>query len=467
MVRKIHKPRLAEKKIMKNFSRFLNVPIFILLTGLTQAQDAERELTYNGEIGRIINENCVACHQEGGIGPMQFQTYDQVRPWAPLIQLKVASREMPPYAYDHGIGLQDLIGDWRLEQEEIDQIVSWVEQGAPLGDTDMSPPPYDLKDPAEWNFAAELGQPDLIVPSSSYDIPSSGNDLWSREFVDPGLTADRCIKAIQVKPRGDASAVVHHANSSVWLPNEDEVLENYGMLTEYAMGKWGEMVPDGVCRTIPAGAQIQWNIHMYPGGVGATAQGEIIKDNVVEIGLWFHEEGYESGGGIYKQDLAQYNIQFEGANQRNAKMVIPPNGYGMTQGFHSFDHPVRIDSFQPHGHLRMNAASFEIFYPETGRTEQISQISNWSATWHHSHIYEPEVAPLVPTGAVLVLKQWYDNTANNPNNPDPDQWVYGGSRTGDEMSHAWIAVTHLDEEGFEKILAERKEREVNSLAGND
>ena len=82
----------------------------------------------------------------------------------------------------------------------------------------------------------------------------------------------------------------------------------------------------------------------------------------------------------------------------------------------------------------MNAASLEIFYPETGRTEEISQISNWSATWHHSHIYEPDVAPLVPAGAVLVLKQWYDNTADNPNNPDPDQWVYGGSRTGDEMT---------------------------------
>jgi hypothetical protein len=139
----------------------------------------------------------------------------------------------------------------------------------------------------------------------------------------------------------------------------------------------------------------------------------------------------------------------------------------MTQGFHTFDHPVRIDSFQPHGHLRMNAASLEIFYPETGRTEAISQISNWSATWHHSHIYEPDVAPLLPAGAVLVLKQWYDNTAANPNNPDPDQWVYGGSRTGDEMTHAWLAVTHLDEEGYEQLLAERAERDARAMAGTN
>jgi glutamate/tyrosine decarboxylase-like PLP-dependent enzyme len=66
------------------------------------------------------------------------------------------------------------------------------------------------------------------------------------------------------------------------------------------------------------------------------------------------------------------------------------------------------------------------------------------------------VAPLIPTGAVLVIKQWYDNTAGNPNNPDADQWVDGGSRTADEMSHAWIALTHLDEEGYEELVEERK-----------
>lgn len=445
----------------------LLVPFTPFVISSTASAQSADELVYNGEIGQIINENCVVCHQEGGIGPMQFETYEQIRPWAPLIQYKVANREMPPYAYDEHIGIQDLIGDWRLEQEEIDKIVAWVDAGSPMGDPENALPPPDLKDPNEWNFAAELGQPDLIIPSVPMDIPSTGNDLWNRHYVASGLTVDRCIKAVQVKPRGDAQAVVHHANSSVEVPNDQGERERYGMLTEYAMGKWGEMVPDGVCRTLPARSEILWNIHMFPGGVGATAQGEVIKDNVVEIGLWFHEEGYEASDEVYKQDLAQYNIQYDGAAIRNANMVIPPNGYSMTQGFHSFDHPIRIDSYQPHGHLRMNAASLEIYYPETGRTEEISQISNWSATWHHSHIFEPDVAPLVPSGAVLILKQWYDNTANNPNNPDPDQWVYGGSRTGDEMSHAWMAITHLDDEGYEELVAEREARMQRSLSGND
>jgi len=401
------------------------------------------EPTYTNGVANIINENCVVCHREGGVGPMTFESYEAVRPWAPLIQLKVANREMPPYAYDHGIGIQDLLGDWRLAQEDIDAVVDWVNAGAPYGDRDIVIQPPALSAPADWTFAADLGQPNLIIPSVPIDIPANGADLWSKHEVPTGLTTDRCIKAVQVKPRGDARAVVHHANSTVMVDGE-----RFGMLTEYAMGKWGEIVPEGVCRTLPANAQVSWDIHMFPGGVGATAQGLAVKDNVVEIGLWFHSDE-ESAELTYKQDLALYRVSDQ------ADIVIPPNGYLMTQGFHSFDHPVRLDSWQPHGHLRMNAASLEIFDPATGRTEQISQVSNWSATWHHSHLFAPSVAPLVPAGAVLVMKQWYDNTSDNPNNPDSDMWVVGGSRTGDEMTHNWIGVTHLDEEGYEALAAQR------------
>jgi mono/diheme cytochrome c family protein len=437
-----------------------------LLTLGIQAQavaqsHAGTDFTYNGEISRIINENCVVCHREGGIGPMQFESYEQVRPWAPLIQLKVANREMPPYAYDHGIGIQNLEGDWRLSQDDIDSVVAWVNQGSPQGDSDVIPAAIDLADPDEWNFARDLGQPDLVIPSVPMDIPANGNDLWSKHYVDTGLTTDRCIKAVQVKPRGDAKAVVHHANSNVEAPDEFGDFQRFGMLTEYAMGKWGELVPEGVCRTLPANSRVRWDIHMFPGGLGAMAPGAVIKDNVVEIGLWFHDDEYAAGEDIYEQDLSLYQISAQG------DIAIPPHGYYMTQAMHSFDHPVRLDSFQPHGHLRMNAASLEIFYPETGRTEAVSQISNWSATWHHSHIYETDSAPLVPAGAVLLLKQWYDNTDANPNNPDPDVWVLGGSRTADEMTHAWIAVTHLDDEGYERLVAEREEKENRAVAGND
>ncbi|HSH76293.1 MAG TPA: hypothetical protein VLA09_11465, partial [Longimicrobiales bacterium] len=221
----------------------------------------------------------------------------------------------------------------------------------------------------------------------------------------------------------------------------------------YAMGKLGELVPEGVCRILPADAYVLWDIHLFPGGLGAAAANEVIEDTVVELGIWLHPADYEYE---YKQDLALYGID-------ENELVIPPHGSHMASGFLSFDHPVRIDSFQPHGHLRLRSASLEVFYPETQRTEVISMISNWSAVWHQSHIYGEDSAPLLPAGAVLIMKQWYDNTENNPNVVDPDLWVDGGSRTADEMDHAWIAVTHLDEEGYQKLLEEREAAEQRRI----
>jgi hypothetical protein len=183
--------------------------------------------------------------------------------------------------------------------------------------------------------------------------------------------------------------------------------------------------------------------------------GEAIEDEVTELAFWLHPKGYEPE---HMQDLANYSLEGD--------LTIPPHGTAMVQGFHSFDHPVRIDSFQPHGHLRLRGASIEVFDPKTGEREVLSMISNLSAWWQHSHIYADDAAPLVPAGAVIILTHWYDNTENNPNNPDPEQWVYRGGRTADEMSHDWIAITHLDEQGYERLKADR-EAKRNQVAQED
>ena len=421
----------------------------------TFASSNDAELTYSADVASIIQENCTVCHRSGGIGPMELVTYEDVRLYAPLIKIKVRDRLMPPYYYDTDIGIQELQHDWRLSQEDINTVVAWVDQGAPLGDPADMPPPADLRATDEWSLAAEFGPPDLLAPSSPIDIPAEGLDVWYRPIVEiQGLpeNEERCIKALQVKPRGDAVTVVHHANSTFQLLQDDGSFRGTGArATEYAMGKLGEIIPDGVCRRIPAGSYVRWDIHMYPGGLGATAANAVIEDNVVELGIWLHPADYEYE---YRQDLVSYNFM-EGQRE----LLLPPNSGFMTQGFRSWDHPVRIDSFQPHGHLRLRSASLEVFYPQTGRTEIIGMVSNWSATWHQSHIFEDQVAPLIPTGAVVIMKQWFDNTSANPNNPDPDQWVDYGQRTADEMSHFWMAVSHLDEEGYEKIVEEREAAE--------
>jgi mono/diheme cytochrome c family protein len=416
------------------------------------------EVTYAKDVAPIMQNSCMVCHRPGGIGPMDLLTYEDARRYARRIREQVVNQLMPPYYYDRDIGIQDLEHDWRLSEEQIATIAAWVDQGAPLGDLADMPPPPNLIDTEEWVFTSDLGQPDVIVRSTPIDIPANGLDMWHRPIVPVGITTDRCIRAIEVKPAGDAKGVVHHANSTFQRLKEDGGFEGTGdRASEYAMGKLGELIPDGVCRVAPANSYIAWDIHLFPGGMGAAAANDVLRGNVVEMGLWLHPEDYEYE---YKQDLASYDID-------EGELVMKPHGTAMSQGFHIFDHPVRIDSFQPHGHLRLRSASLEILYPETNRIEVISMISNWSAVWHQSHIYAADAAPLLPAGAVLIMKQWYDNTANNPNVIDPEMWVDGGSRTADEMDHAWIAVTHLDEEGYQELLEQRQANQERRITDQD
>ena len=129
-----------------------------------------------------------------------------------------------------------------------------------------------------------------------------------------------------------------------------------------------------------------------------------------------------------------------------------------------YDEPIMINSIRPHMHLHGVGQSVEVIWPVRERDylghtaspgEMLSAVNNYDHNWQTSYSYQEQARPLLPKGTALMFRTHFDNTANNPNNPDPDQWVYGGSRTGDEMSHAWIAVTHLDEEGYEELLAER------------
>jgi mono/diheme cytochrome c family protein len=412
------------------------------------ASNDARAVTYSGDVAAIIQQNCIVCHRPGGIGPMNLLTYEDARRYAQRIRAQVGTRQMPPYSYDRDIGIQDLKEDWRLSEEDVATVVAWVDQGAPLGNAQDVPALPELPDASAWRMAEYFGPPDLIIRSTPIDVPVSGNDIWHRPIIPTGLTSDRCIKASQVKPAGNAATVVHHAIPTFQRTSPDGTVERLERATEYAMGKYGEIAPEGVCRIAPANSEIRWDIHLYPGGLGTNAPGTVIEDNVVELGLWLHDEDYDYE---YMQDLQSYGFE-----EGQTEMLIAPHSKVMTQGFDVFDHPVRIDSWQPHGHLRLKAASLEVLYPETGRTETISMVSDWSAVWHQSHIYGDDSAPLIPAGAVLIQKNWYDNTAENPNNPDPDQWINYGSRTADEMSHGWLAVTHLDEEGYQRLLAERE-----------
>jgi mono/diheme cytochrome c family protein len=409
-------------------------------------------VTFAKDIAPILQKKCQQCHQPGAIGPMSLTTFDEVRPWARAIKQRVVAGEMPPYRYDRNVGIQNVKFDLRLSEGEIQTIARWVDNGAPRGNAADLPPSLKFPDPSEWAFAGQFGPPDLVVPTKPFTLPAGGQDVWWRPAVPTGLTKDRCIKAISVKPSLKGRAAAHHANADLIVFDEksNQYVEAQ-RISEYAVGKVGEIVPADGCRTLPANSLIRWDVHYYP-------IGEELKDDVIEMGFWLYPEGHQA---TYKQDLKLYSLLMKGG-----ELELPPHGTAMTQGFHSFKTPVRIDSFQPHGHFRLVAKTLEIFYPDTGKLEMVSSISNWTNTWHTSHIYEDDVAPLVPKGAVLVITGYYDNTRANKQNPDPDQWVGVGSRTADEMSHAWIAVTHLDDEGYARLAAERESRKKAATPEN-
>jgi len=399
------------------------------------AAPADREVTFTHDIAPILQENCQVCHQPGAIGPMSLMTYQDVRRYARRIKEQVQQRNMPPYQYDTDVGVQDLKYDPRLSDEDIHTIVAWVDAGTPEGDPADMPAPVEWPDPARFRLADRFGQPDVIVRSEPYSIPAEGQDRWWQPVVETGVTSDRCIRAIETKPSVTGRAVTHHANSTLRVEGGMG-----GMLSEYALGKIGEIIREGACRRLPANSRVSWDIHYWPNGVE-------VNDDQVEIGIWLYPEDYQPE---YQQTLSLYYLN------GGRGYDIPPHGTLMTQGVHQFQTPVRIDSWQPHGHTRLVAMSFQIIRAN-GRMETVSMVSNWSALWHHSHIYADDAAPLLAVGDKILLTAWYDNTENNKYNPDPDQWVGIGDRTADEMSHAWIAVTHLDEEGYQRILAERQE----------
>lgn len=410
------------------------------------ANRAAVSVTFAKHIAPILQKNCQQCHQPGAVGPMSLTTFEEVRPWARAIKQRVVQGEMPPYRYDRDVGIQKLKHDLRLSAAEIQTIARWVDSGSPLGNPADLPPPLKFPNATEWGFAAQFGPPDLVVRTKPFTLPAEGQDVWWRPVVATGLTKDRCIKAISVKPSLKGRGAAHHANSDLIVFDEksNQYVERE-RISEYALGKVGEIVPPDACRTLPANSLIRWDVHYYP-------TGEEITNDVIEMGFWLYPEDHQ---GKHKQDLKLYTLLMKGG-----ELEIPPHGTAMTQGFHSFKTPVRIDSFQPHGHFRLAAKTLEIFYPETGKLEMVSSVSNWTNNWHTSHIYEDDVAPLVPKGAVLVITGYYDNTTANKQNPDPDQWVGLGSRTADEMSHAWIAVTHLDDEAYARLVAERESKKA-------
>jgi hypothetical protein len=215
------------------------------------------------------------------------------------------------------------------------------------------------------------------------------------------------------------------------------VFANTGTFMEWAVGKQGELMRPNTGKLMLPGARIVWDIHY-------SSAGEEITDQV-ELGIYFYPKGQEPK---YRQVL---HLMGSGG------IDIPPNTVKATQGFFALREAARVESFQPHMHLRGKAMAIDAILP-TGQMQTLSHVADFNFNWHNSYVYSDDAAPLLPKGTILRITAWHDNTASNKANPEPNTWVGYGDRTVDEMAHAWVNVTYLSQQDYETEVAARKER---------
>jgi len=431
-------------KIEQSKTACILAAVFVAsLIGNAQAQD----ITYSRDIAPILQEKCVTCHNPEGIAPMPLQSYQQVNPFAALIKDRTSKRIMPPWHIDTTTGIQEFKNDASLSDEQIATISSWVDSGAPEGNPAHLPTPIDIPSGSAWQLTEQLGPPDLIIKSTPFDVIANGQDQWWTPDVPfEGMEKDRWLRAAEFKPSYPLGKKVVHHGHAVLVP-EGETRQV--ALARYGVGKSWEVYPDGTGMKVPANGHIAWNLHYFPVG----AEGE---DDVVEVGLWFYDEGFTPE--LETAGEAMFRVDGLNGMARGQDIVIPPHGYQVLQGTHVLDAPAVIHSYRPHLHMRGKVMTMEAIFPD-GRKEVLSQVNKYNHNWQISYLYADDAKPLLPKGTVLQFTSVFDNTVNNPLNPDPEQWVVFGRRGVDEMSHAWVGITYMNEEQFAEAVTERRARQ--------
>ena len=428
--------------------------------GLVEGQNAASmggEVTFAEDVAPILQASCQTCHRPGGMGPMSLLTYEEAQPWAPMIKDRVERRRMPPWYIEPGIGIQDFKNDISLTDEEIQTIVQWVDAGAPLGNEADLPPALVWDDSLEWKLEEHFGRPpDLIVESPPYTVPPNGLDHWFEpsSFIE-GIDEPRWAQATEIRP-GDLESryVFHHANSA---------------LASSATGKDYDLFPDDAGKRLVPGQRINWAMHFFPAG-------ELVENAFIQLGIWLYPAGEVpelevshtsfltdpiANRSVLQQDSpcweqpARVSLDSPECSvpTRLTDLALPPHGMATQQGVHVLQRAVRLNSIRGHMHMRGKYQTMEAIYPD-GQREVINRI-NWDHKWHTAHQYADHAAPLLPKGTTLIVTAQYDNTVDNPNNPDPDQWVFFGRRSADEMGHFHMEVTWLEEEEYQRLVAER------------
>jgi hypothetical protein len=400
--------------------------VFIALgvcTSVFAATNGTSTVTFNKDVAPILQKNCQSCHRPGEPAPMPLLTYKQARPWASAIKEAVALKRMPPWFADPHVG--KWANDRSLRKSDIETIVRWVDAGAPEGDAKDAPPPVKFLE--GWN----IEQPDTILEMpADYHVPAKGTIEYQYILIKGNFTEDKWVTMAEVRPGN--RAVVHHVIAFVrppgskwmqdaqpgvpYVPKKGEGGGETEFLVGFAPGVIPQRLEPGRARLIKAGSDIVFQMHYTANGAEATDR--------TRIGLKFTNEAPRER--IYTLVAA------------NNKFAIPagdPN-YQVDSSF-TFGHDVKVVSFLPHMHLRGKDFEYRVKYPD-GRIEAILNVPRYSFSWQLS--YNPLQDLEIPAGAVLECTAHYDNSANNPENPDPAQIVRHGDQSWEEMMNGFFDV---------------------------
>jgi mono/diheme cytochrome c family protein len=386
--------------------------------------------TFYKDVLPILQSHCQSCHRVGEVAPMPLETYDQTRAWAQPIAQSVEMKMMPPWFADPRYG--HFSNDDSLTVQQIATIIAWAKAEAPAGD------PRDALPPRKWTNGWNIPQPDLVVKMPApVQIPARGEVEYTYEIVPTHFTEGRWVQMSEFRPGSPAH--VHHAvvyirpPDSQWLrhapvgepftastlSDPDDRRQAHettsDLLLVYAPGSSPDQWPEGMAKFVPKGSDLVFQMHYTTNGTADEDQ--------TSIGIVFA-----------KQPPAQRVITLQ---LNNHALIIPPGADDFrvdVQG--TLPNDALLLSFFPHMHLRGKRFEYDIVHDD-GSVEVLLRV-NYHFHWQLSYkLAEPR--PL-KAGTKLRAIAWYDNSKNNPHNPDPTKTVTWGDQTSDEMMVGFFDV---------------------------
>jgi mono/diheme cytochrome c family protein len=398
---------------------------------VTAVNASERAVTFNKEIAPIIYKNCSICHRPGEAAPFSLLSYEDTLRKAKTIGKVTASHAMPPWkAEPASYGYRD---ERRLSTQEIELIQQWVRQGMPEGNA------ADKLEPPTFGSGWMLGEPDLVVEMpAAYHVPADGPDIYRNIAVPLGLTEEKWVTAIDMKP--SAREVVHHVlyfadgnGKAHEKPQQGSEPGYSGMraggasipLGGWAVGAQPHFFPEGLALRVPKGADLVVQYHFHPSGKPEAEKSR--------VGLYFAKKAPERS--LTRVQMPPHYSLFSGLNiPAGEKDFVLRDSYTL---------PVATDGvgIGAHAHHIAKELKMTATLP-TGEVKTLLSIKDWDFAWQDRYYFKELV--LLPKGTKLDAEIHWDNSAENPRNPSsPPVPVTWGEESKDEMgSISLIAVAH-------------------------